>query len=107
MIAALILRYGLGAESLAWIAVFALAPLSGIYYPLSVLPHWLQIIASVLPSSHVFEGMRAAMFDQVFRWDLFLYASGLNVIYLALGAGIFLLTFQTARRKGLLMRLGE
>ena len=107
MIAALILRYGLGAESLAWIAVFALAPLSGIYYPISVLPHWLQVIASVLPSSHVFEGMRAAMFDQVFRWDLFFYASGLNVIYIAAGAGIFLLTFQTARRKGLLMRLGE
>ena len=107
MIAALILRYGLGAESLAWIAVFALAPVSGIYYPVSVLPGWLQAVAAVLPSSYVFEGMRAVMFENLFRWDLFLAACGLNVVYLTAGAGIFLLTFQTARRKGLLMRLGE
>ena len=107
MISALILRYGLGAESLAWIAVFALAPISGIYYPVSVLPGWLQTVSAVLPSSYVFEGMRAVMFDNLFRWDLFVAASGLNVVYLTAGAGVFLLTFQTARRKGLLMRLGE
>lgn len=107
MIAALIMRYGLGAESLAWIAVFALAPVSGIYYPVSVLPDWLQIAAAVLPSSYVFEGMRAVMFDNLFRWDLFLAAGGLNVLYLLAGGAVFLLTFQTARRKGLLMRLGE
>ena len=106
-IAALIMRFGLGAESLAWIAVFALAPVSGIYYPVSVLPHWLQAVAAVLPSSYVFEGMRGVMFDHVFRWDLFLTSTGLNILYLIAGAGIFLLTFQAARRKGLLMRLGE
>ena len=107
MISALIMRYGLGAESLAWIAIFALAPVSGIYYPVSVLPHWLQYVSAVLPSSYVFEGMRAVMFDHTFRWDLFLAATGLNVLYLLAGAAAFLLTFQAARRKGLLMRLGE
>ena len=107
MIAALILRFGLGAESLAGIAIFALAPVSGIYYPISVLPDWLQLIAAGLASSYVFEGMRAVMFENLFRWDLFFAACGLNVLYLTAGAGVFLLTFQTARRKGLLMRLGE
>jgi ABC-2 type transport system permease protein len=42
MISALILRFGLGAESLAWIVIFALAPVSGIYYPVASLPAWLQ-----------------------------------------------------------------
>jgi ABC-2 type transport system permease protein len=107
MISALIMRYGLGAESLAWIAVFALAPVSGIYYPVSVLPHWLQYVSAVLPSSYVFEGMRTVMFEQVFRWDLFLAATGLNILYLLAGAASFLATFRYARRKGLLMRLGE
>ena len=107
MISALIMRFGLGAESLAWIAIFALAPVSGIYYPVSVLPQWLQHVSAVLPSSYVFEGMRGVMFDHVFRWDLFLASAGLNIVYLAAGAAIFLITFQAARRKGLLMKLGE
>jgi ABC-2 type transport system permease protein len=107
MISALIMRFGLGAESLAWIAVFALAPVSGIYYPVSVLPGWLQHVSWALPSSYVFEGMRAVMFNQTFRWDLFLASSALNLLYLSIGAALFLWMFHNARRKGLLMKLGE
>lgn len=107
MIAALIMRYGLGAESLAWIAIFALAPVSGIYYPIAALPGWLQPVSWTLPSAYVFEGMRGVMFDGIFRWDLFLAASGINLIYLGVGAGVFLWSFHVARRDGLLLRLGE
>ena len=70
VVSALVLRLGLGAESLAWVAVFALAPLSGVYYPIDVLPGWLQPIAWSLPSSYVFEGMRAVLFENRFRLDL-------------------------------------
>ena len=55
----MILRAGLGAEELAWAAIFLVAPVSGVYYPIGVLPGWLQAIAWTLPSAHVFEGMRA------------------------------------------------
>ena len=48
-VSGLVLRYGLGAESLAWVAIFAVAPVSGIYYPISVLPDWLQPIACPNP----------------------------------------------------------
>ena len=57
-ISGLVLRYGLGAESLAWVGVFIIAPISGIYYPVATLPAWLQPAAWALPSSYVFEGMR-------------------------------------------------
>ena len=107
LVAALVLRYGLGAESLAWVAIFAIAPLSGIYYPLSVLPDWLQPLARLLPSSHVFEGMRAVMFDHQVRLDYLLYAAGLNLVYLSLGTGVFLWVFQIARRRDLLLHTGE
>lgn len=107
MISALILRFGLGAESLAWITIFALAPVSGIYYPVSSLPGWLQPISWILPSSHVFEGMRAVMFAHSFRLDHLAWAVGLNTAYLAIGAALFLYTFHVARRRGLLMKLGE
>ncbi|MGF1615073.1 MAG: ABC transporter permease [Gammaproteobacteria bacterium] len=107
MICALVLRYGLGAESFAWAAIFAVAPVSGIYYPVSVLPEWLQAVAYALPSSHVFEGMRAVLFDQIFRADMLLRAVTLNVAYLALGVVVFLWVFRLARRRGLLLSMGE
>ena len=47
-VSAMILRYGLGAESLAWVGIFALAPISGIYYPIDTLPNWLQPVAWAL-----------------------------------------------------------
>jgi ABC-2 type transport system permease protein len=107
MIAALVLRYGLGAESLAWVGVFALAPISGIYYPIETLPGWLQPIALALPSAHVFEGMRAVMFEHRFAVDLFGYAVALNAVYMGLAVWLFLTLFQHARRDGQLLNVGE
>ena len=107
LIAALVLRYGLGAESFAWVAIFALAPISGIYYPVDALPAVLQPVALALPSTHVFEGMRAVMFDHVFRYDLFMNAVTLNIVFLIIAGFIFARVFKIARRLGLLLNTGE
>lgn len=102
-----ILRYGLGAESLAWLAIFALAPISGVYYPISTLPSWLQPVAWALPSANVFEGMRAVLFENVFRTDLMVRALALNALYLTIGGIAFLVFFRIVRRRGLLLQMGE
>ncbi|HJX17919.1 MAG TPA: ABC transporter permease [Acidiferrobacterales bacterium] len=107
LVSALVLRFGLGAENLAWVAIFAVAPVSGIYYPIAVLPDWLRVIADLLPASYVFEGMRAVMFEHTFRTDLFTRAVGLNVLYLGFGIAVFLGVFRAARRRGLLINVGE
>lgn len=107
LVSGLVLRFGLGAESFAWVSIFAIAPISGIYYPIAVLPEWLQPVAWCLPSSHVFEGMRALMFEHVFRSDLMWQATALNILYLVPGAGAFLLAFNSARQRGLLLHVGE
>jgi ABC-2 type transport system permease protein len=107
LVSGLVLRYGLGAESLAWVAIFAIAPVSGIYYPIAILPDWLQSVAWILPTSHVFEGMRAVMFDHVIRYDHLLQAMALNAVFLAFGTGVFLRAFNSARRRGLLLHVGE
>lgn len=106
-VCALLIRYGLAAESFAWASIFILAPLSAVYYPVDVLPEAAQAIAAVLPSAHVFEGMRAVMIQGVFRTDLFLWAIGLNVVYIAAGAALFLYAFEIARRRGLILQSGE
>ncbi len=107
LVSSLILRFGLGAESLAWLVVFLMAPLSAVYYPVTVLPGWLQPVAWALPSAHVFEGMRAILFEHTVRLDLMLNAVALNVLYIGLGVAVFLYTVHVARRRGLLLQMGE
>jgi len=104
---ALVLRFGMGAESLAWLGIFLLAPLSGIYYPISILPGWLQPVSLALPSAHVFEGMRAVLFKDVFLVNHFAAAVALNALYLGLAVGFFLYMFVVARQRGLLLQQGE
>ncbi|MGE0735639.1 MAG: ABC transporter permease [Alphaproteobacteria bacterium] len=107
VVCGILFRWGLGAESLAWLAIFALAPVCGIYYPISVLPEFLQHVAAAIPASHVFEGMRSVLVDKVFRVDLLINAVLLNLVYLGAGAAAFMLFFRTARRRGLILQIGE
>lgn len=106
-VTALLLRVGLGAESVAWMALFLIAPISAIYYPVDVLPFWLQWVAWSIPPAYVFEGMRAILLDGVFRLDLLIGAIALNAVYLTLGGLTFTLSFRLARRQGILHQLGE
>ncbi len=103
----LILRLGLGAEELAWAAIFIIAPVSGVYYPIAVLPSWLQPVALALPSAHVFEGMRTLLLDGAFRWDHFWSAVALDVVYVAAGAAVFGWAMRDARNRGTLLQMGE
>ena len=107
IVSGLLLRYGLGVESLCWLGIFLLAPVSGVYYPIASLPEWLQPVSWSLPSAYVFEGMRGVLFDGVFRYDLFFGAVGLNALYFVLSAGFFLYMFRRARDCGLLLQQGE
>lgn len=107
MVSGLVLRYGMGAESIAWAAIFALAPLCGIYYPVSILPSWLQPLSWALPASHVFEGMRAVLLKNTFQINELLYALGLNLIYTSFGIALFLAAIHSARERGSLLQSGE
>src|SRR5438105_9145162 len=80
-VSGMVLRWGLGAEELAWAAIFLFAPVSGVYYPIAVLPATLQAIAYAMPSAYVFEGMRAVLLTQLFRWVLLLRAFEFDVVY--------------------------
>ena len=106
-VSGMVLRWGLGAEELAWAAIFLLAPISGVYYPISVLPEWVQWIAWMVPASHVFEGMREVLLQKVFNWSHFVSAFALNAVYLTAGTGIYLLAIRDARQRGALLQMGE
>ena len=102
-----ILRFGLGAESMAWLLVFLLAPISAIYYPVSVLPEAVRWLALAMPPAHVFEGMRALLFGEGLPVARLLLAFGLNGIYMVLAGALFMVAFNDARRRGALLQQGE
>ena len=106
-VAGLLLRNGMGAEGMAWTIMFLFLPLTCVYYPVSVLPHWLQYVAWSLPPTYVFEGMRALLIDHVFRADLMLESLALNVVLFAVASLAFLKLLQSARVQGSLLQTGE
>jgi ABC-2 type transport system permease protein len=107
LVSGLILRNGMGAESLAWTIMFIFLPLTCVYYPVAVLPGWLQPIAWALAPTYVFEGMRALLIEHVFRADLMLQALALNALYFIAAVVAFLALLDSARRTGSLMQMGE
>jgi ABC-2 type transport system permease protein len=106
-VSGLVLRNGLGAESFAWSIMFLLLPLACVYYPVSVLPPFLQSVAWTLPPTYVFEGMRALLIEHVFRADLMFEALGLNIVLMAVAILAFLKLVASARDQGSLLHTGE
>ena len=106
-VVSLILRYGAGAEALAWSILMGITPIAAVFYPVAVLPAWLQPVALSLPSAHVFEGMRAALLDGRVAWDHLAAAFALDAFWLAAMAWVFLRQFREARVKGALLNIGE
>jgi ABC-2 type transport system permease protein len=107
VVSGLVLRNGMGAESLAWTIMFIFLPLTAVYYPVEVLPFWVQPLSWALPPTYVFEGMRALLIDHVFRADLMVEALLLNAAYFVAGVAIYMQLLNSARRAGSLMQTGE
>lgn len=106
-VAGLLLRNGMGAETLAWTFMFLMMPFTCVYYPVAVLPDWLQYVAWALPPTYVFEGMRALVTHQVFRSDLMLEAFAYNVVLFAAASFAFTKLLDGARRNWSLIQSHE
>ena len=102
-----LLRFGPAFENIAWSSLFLLAPLGCIYYPMEILPNFLQIIAKALPLVHVFEEVRSILVDCTVNYENIFTAIKLNFLYLVLGISLFYFSFYQARKKGPLINVGE
>jgi len=101
---ALILRFGQGAEALAWAVAFLFQPFSAVFYPVAVLPPAVQRIAWLLPTTHAFEGMRAVLAGRPLPWAHVAWAVVTNAVLFAIAIGVFAWVMRIARDQGLLLR---
>jgi len=82
---------------------------SGVYFPVAVLPEWLQPLARLSPATYVLEGMRAALLDGASTGSLLGHLSRLvliGVIAIPVGLAIFRQAERYAKRTGKLKRSG-
>jgi len=102
--AAIVLRLGPASEWLIWPIPSMLSPFVGVFYPLSVLPGWMQAVSRFLAPSYVFEGMRSVVAGKGAPYGLLAMGGGLAVVYLLLSAATFTLVYRHAIRTGLIAR---
>jgi ABC-2 type transport system permease protein len=80
---------------------------SGVYYPVSVMPHWMQAIAKISPATYALRGDRASIVDGAGLawanvWPLLIIA----VVAIPLGLAIFKRGERYAKKHGKLKRSG-
>lgn len=99
-----IIRLGPSAETIIWALPVSLAPFSGIFYPISTLPHVLQWVSRALPSSYIFEGMRKVVLSGTFDTQSLIVAAALSLVYMLVAYLMLLRYYRLALKKGLFAR---
>ena len=102
-----LLRFGPSFENIAWASLFFLAPLGCIYYPIDILPEWLQIISKTLPLVYIFEEMRNILINNSINYFQIYKAISISSLYFLLGVIVFYLSYYGARIRGTLINIGE
>lgn len=102
--AAIVLRLGPAAEWLIWPIPTLVSPFAGVFYPVSILPHWMQAVSKGLPPAYVFEGMRAVIAGKPAPWDRLALGGGLAALYVLAACLTFAWVYRYAIRTGLIAR---
>ena len=101
----LILRFGNRVEAFAWSFIFIIYPFSAIFYPVTSLPKWGQIVALILATSYIFENMRSVIFSKTFSWENIIISFLLNMLYLGLSLIFLKIMFAEALKNARLVKL--
>jgi ABC-2 type transport system permease protein len=96
-------------EEMTFVISSILLLVSGVYYPISVLPDWMEPLATISPATYVLEGMRAALLEGTPTLALgpsLLPILILGALALPIGIAVFGWGERFAKRTGRLKRSG-
>lgn len=97
-----------GAE-MTFVISSVLLLVSGVYYPVAVLPGWMQPAARVSPATYVLEGMRAAILDGApltALWPVLWPTLLIGLLTIPAGVLVFSAVERYAKQTGRLTRSG-
>src|SRR5437588_1787986 len=98
-------------SQMSYIVRAVLLLVSGVYYPVSVLPAWMQPLASISPATYVLNGLRAGLLNNQVIWsaEIWSYTWPLivtGIVSIPVSVYIFRITERYAKRTGRLKRNG-
>lgn len=96
-------------QQMTHVIIALLLLISGVYYPVSVLPAWLRFFAQYSPATYVLEGTRAALLNgapTIALWEFILPLIVMGIVSIPIGLWLFRLAEQYAKRTGKLKRNG-
>ncbi|MDT4941039.1 MAG: type transport system permease protein [Pseudonocardiales bacterium] len=100
----MVLRFGTGAEALAWGILFVVMPLSGVFYPVSALPAALRPVSALLPTTHAFAAARAVLDGQGLPVRQLTVAGLTTLLALVAAVAFVRAMLATFRRRGFITR---
>jgi ABC-2 type transport system permease protein len=104
LVVGLMLRFGNGAEALAWGIMFLVMPLGGVFYPVEALPPFIRPISELLPTTHAFAAGRELIDGGPMPWGELAQAA-VGTLVAVLGALAFVAwMLRLFRRRGYITR---
>ncbi len=106
-VSAIIFKFGPAAEWISWPIPALLSIVSGIFYPVSVLPKWLQYISKIFPTTYIFECLRNIILNKahinqiIYNFNLSFL---LSLTFLFLNFLLFLKIYQYNLKSGAIAR---
>src|SRR5207244_671285 len=100
----LVLRFGTGAEALAWGILFVVMPLSGVFYPVAALPAVLRPVAQALPTTHAFAAGRELVAGGPTPWHELGLATAGTAVFAAAAVTYLAWMLRIFRRRGYITR---
>jgi ABC-2 type transport system permease protein len=100
----LIFKRGTRIQALAWGSIYIVQPLCAVFFPVSVLPAFLQPVSYIFPITYFFEWIRAIHSGGYYSLIKVMAAFLYNILFLLVCAYIFSLQLAAAKRSGQLVR---
>lgn len=99
--AGIVIRWGPKVQTVVWTLPGILLPLSATYFPLEQMPSFLRPISTFLPTTYVFESMRALVLTGNVSWNYLGVSLLLNIFFLVLSLWWFVKSFAYSKTLGL------
>lgn len=97
----LLVTWGRRIGIFAWVTSWVVAPFCGVFYPVDVLPHWMQYVSTVFPMTYVFTAIHEYVYTGIFSMALLYKSFALNGVYFVATILLFKYSFERAKIYGL------
>lgn len=105
LVSAMVIRAGAEYGFLSWTVMEIFIVLSAPFYPMTIFPEPILSVSKAMPYTWIFESIKSFLASNQPNQQTLIYATIVSVIYFIMSFPIFLYVYESARRRGKLIRL--